>query len=276
MTIRLSVVPSADTLDAVSTAMFAAGAEALQEANGALLTNVPDDATARTLSAAALAIDPGAIIETAESPHVDWSTAWRSQIRAHTVGLLTVAPPWLADSFLPERLIVIDPAMAFGTGDHETTRGVLRVMQDVIRPGDVVADLGAGSAVLAIAAAKLGAARVFAIENDPDAIGNAEANVQANGVAQQVCVFEGDAHVLLPLASLAQPVRVVLANIVSGVIRELLPVIGRSLAEGGVVIFSGMLVTERDVMVELFETAGWALGPEHAEGEWWTCSVVRS
>ena len=73
--------------------------------------------------------------------------------------------------------------MAFGTGEHATTRGVMRLMQDVIRAGDIVADLGAGSAVLAIAAAKLGAARVAAIELDPDAIGNAEENVARNGVA---------------------------------------------------------------------------------------------
>ena len=146
------------------------------------------------------------------APVVDWSTAWRTQLRAHTVGLLTVTPPWLAAPFLPERTIVIDPAMAFGTGDHATTRGVLGLMQDVVRAGDVVADLGSGSGVLAIAAAKLGAARVAAIESDPDAIGNAEENVAANDVAGRVVVIEGDATVLLPLVA---PVRVVLANIIS-------------------------------------------------------------
>jgi ribosomal protein L11 methylase PrmA len=76
---------------------------------------------------------------------------------------------------------VIDPGMAFGTGDHPTTRGVVRLMQGAVRPGDLVADLGAGSAVLSIAAIKLGAARAAAIEFDPDAIGNAEENVARNG-----------------------------------------------------------------------------------------------
>jgi ribosomal protein L11 methyltransferase len=271
----VSITPSAGRTDAVAAALFAAGAEALQELEGALLTNAPSDDVARLLAAAALAIDPGAVTSTELAPNVDWSTAWRAQIRAHTVGLLTVSPPWLAGAFLPERTIVIEPAMAFGTGDHETTRGVLKLMQDVVLPGDSVADLGTGSAVLAIAAAKLGAARVFAIENDPDAIGNAEENVQTNGVADRVLVLTGDANVLLPLVAMETPVRAVLANIVSMVIRELLPVIGRSLAGDGAAIFSGMLLTERDAMTSAFHDAGWAVCAEHAEGEWWSCVVRR-
>lgn len=270
--VRLSITPSADRSAAVATALFAAGAEALQEADGALLTNVPNDDAASTLIAAALAVDPDAKSESTASPNIDWSIAWRAQMRAHTVGLLTVSPPWLAAPFLPERTIVIEPAMAFGTGDHPTTRGVLKLMQDVIRPGDMVADLGAGSAVLSIAAAKLGATRVAAIENDPDAIGNASENVHANGVTAQVQILEGDAQLFLPLVA---PVRVVLANIVSAVIKDLLPVIADSLAKDGAVIFSGMLVSERDTMFSLFSKAGWAMGAEYTEGEWWTCVVTR-
>jgi len=253
--------------------MFGAGAEALQDDDGALMTNVANDDAARTLAAAAVAADPDAVVETAAAPDVDWATAWRAGIRAHTVGLLTVTPPWLAAAFLPERSIVIEPAMAFGTGDHATTRGVLLLMQDVIRKGDVVADLGAGSAALAIAAAKLGAARVFAIENDPDAIGNAELNVAANGTTG-VAVFEGDAGVLLPLLAMEAPVRVVLANIVSSVIRELLPVIERSLAPGGSAIFSGMLGEEREGMLAEFTSRGWTMRAETSEGEWWSVRVM--
>lgn len=273
--VRVFVRPAPGRSELVAAAMFAAGAEALQEDDGALMTNVANDDAARTLAAAAVAVDPDAIVETAEAPDVDWSTAWRAGIRAHTVGLLTVTPPWLAAPFLPERSIVIEPAMAFGTGDHPTTRGVLLLMQDVIRKGDIVADLGCGSAVLAIAAAKLGAARVFAIENDPDAIGNAEANVAANGTPA-VAVFEGDAGVLLPLLAMEAPVRVVLANIVSSVIRELLPAIERSLAPGGRAIFSGMLVAERNRMLAEFDSRGWRMTAETSEGEWWSCVLVRS
>ncbi|MDA1081620.1 MAG: 50S ribosomal protein L11 methyltransferase [Gemmatimonadetes bacterium] len=273
--VRVSIRPGAGRSDAVAAALFAAGAEALEESAGELLTHVANTDAANALAAAALAADPGAVVATSEARVVDWSTAWRSQIRAHTVGLLTVTPPWLADAFLPERRIVIEPAMAFGTGDHATTRGVLLLMQDVIRPGDTVADLGAGSAVLAIAAATLGAARVIAIESDPDAIGNAEENVAANGAGAIVTVIEGDAVLLLPLVALRAPVRVVFANIVSSVIRQLLPTIEDSLAPNGVAIFSGMLTSEREAMLDEFTTRGWGVRGECSEGEWWSCALER-
>jgi ribosomal protein L11 methyltransferase len=268
--VRLRVVPSAAATADVARALFTAGAEALQETDGGFVTQVADAAAGARLASAARATDPAVVIEESPAPVVDWSTAWRTQLRAHTVGLLTVTPPWLAAPFLPERTIVIDPAMAFGTGDHATTRGVLGLMQDVVRAGDVVADLGSGSGVLAIAAAKLGAARVAAIESDPDAIGNAEENVAANDVAGRVVVIEGDATVLLPLVA---PVRVVLANIISAVIRDLLPVVKESLTADGIAIFSGMLVAEAEAMRAAFEAAGFVVRADVAEGEWWSCTV---
>lgn len=269
--VRVAVTPSGDAArDAVAAAIFAAGAEGLHESAGTLVTHARSEADASRFAEQVAAADPGASIALSPAPDVDWSEAWRAQLRAHTVGLLTVTPPWLADPFLPERRIVIEPAMAFGTGDHATTRGVLLLMQDAIRPGDTVADLGCGSAVLAIAAARLGARRVAAIESDPDAIGNAESNVLANDVAHVVTVIEGDAAVILPLVA---PVRAVLANIVSSVIREFLPMIRRSLAPGGVAIFSGMLAAEREAMRGAFVVAGFEPGAEVIEGEWWTVAT---
>ncbi|MEA3247218.1 MAG: 50S ribosomal protein L11 methyltransferase [Gemmatimonadota bacterium] len=267
---RVEVRPGAGRGAAVAAALFGAGAEALQEAGDALVTLAPTPEAAAVFAAAVRSADPGAAVATAETPDVDWASAWRAGIRAHTVGFLTVTPPWLAEPFLPGRRIVIEPAMAFGTGDHATTRGVLLLMQDVVRAGDVVADLGAGSAVLAIAAARLGAARVVAIESDPDAIGNAEANVAANDVAGAVTVLEGDAALLLPLVA---PVRVVLANIISSVIRDLLPVIRRSLGAGGEAIFSGMLDDEREAMMSAFDSNGFTVVAEITEEGWMTVRV---
>jgi ribosomal protein L11 methyltransferase len=161
--------------------------------------------------------------------------------------------------------------MAFGTGEHPTTRGVLRLMDGVVEPGDRVADLGAGSAVLAIAAARLGASRVAAIEMDPDAIGNAEQNVLVNDVGDRVVVIEGDAETILPHVA---PVRVVLANIVSSVLIPLLSLVRRSLEPGGAAIFSGILVDERDEFVSALERDGWRVEREHIEDVWWT-TVAR-
>lgn len=186
------------------------------------------------------------------------------------LGRLTVAPPWLAEGLDPATSIVIEPAMAFGTGEHATTRGVVRLLQSVIRNGDRVADLGAGSAVLSIAAAKLGAAHVAAIELDHDAIENAEENVARNGVADRVVVIEGDASLLLPLVA---PVRVITANIISSVLKELLPGMRAALAPGGAAILSGILASERDEMLEAFRVGGWTLAAEDHEDAWWSATI---
>jgi ribosomal protein L11 methyltransferase len=162
--------------------------------------------------------------------------------------------------------------MGFGTGEHPTTRGVVRLLQKVIRPGDSVADLGAGSAILAIAAAKLGAARVYAIENDDQAIGNAEENVAANHVEDVVSVIEGDAGVILPLVG---PVSIVLANIISSVLIELMPMIREGISDNGHAILSGILWTEREQIVARAASVGFAIVDEDAEGEWWSVLLKR-
>jgi ribosomal protein L11 methyltransferase len=163
--------------------------------------------------------------------------------------------------------------MAFGTGDHPTTRGMLHLMQPVIRRGDLVADLGAGSAILSIAAAKLGARHVAAIELDVEAISNAEFNVRQNSVDDCVQVLQSDAALLLPLLA---PVRVVLANIISSVLVELLPVMDASLSEDGALIVSGVLRAERAHMLSVFDAAGWLLTDEITEAEWWSASLERA
>jgi ribosomal protein L11 methyltransferase len=192
-------------------------------------------------------------------------------VSAHRVGKLVIAPPWLGGEFDPITTIVIDPAMAFGTGEHPTTRGVMRLMQGVIGSGDVVADLGAGSAVLSIAAAKLGARRVTAIEIDPDSIGNAEKNVRVNGVGEIVEVIEGDAATLLPLLA---PVRVVLANIISSALITLLPTIRASLDARGQAILSGILREERESMLAALDSDGWTAEREDTEDAWWSVQIA--
>jgi ribosomal protein L11 methyltransferase len=257
---RVSILPSSpDLRDAIATAMFAAGAEGVHEDDRRFVTHLPADADAHAFVASVRVADEDLEADVSALEDTDWSTKWRERITAHALGVLTVTPPWLAEGHDPATTIVIEPAMAFGTGEHPTTRGVVRLMQAVIRPGDSVADLGAGSAVLAIAA-------------DPDAIGNAEENVVRNGVADRVAVLEGDASLLLPVVA---PVRVVLANIISSVLVELLPVIALSLAEDGVAILSGILVEERARMLETLVSGGWRVEAEDQEEQWWSVRVSR-
>ena len=162
--------------------------------------------------------------------------------------------------------------MAFGTGEHATTRGVVRLMQKLPSIPELVADLGAGSAVLAICAAKLGATRVAAIELDHDAIGNTEENVAANGVSDIVSVIEGDAALLLPLVS---PVGLVLANIISSVLLVILPAIHDAVEPGGYAILSGILLDERGMMLEAIREGGWQIVDEDSEEAWWSVLIER-
>ncbi|GJG88477.1 hypothetical protein tb265_36580 [Gemmatimonadetes bacterium T265] len=261
-----------DAAQRVSDALFEAGSMGVHVDGPTLVTQFPAGVDVDAVRVAVLAADPSADVEIAPAVAVDWSTGWRALIGAHDLGALAIVPPWLADGRDPARTIVIDPGMAFGTGDHPTTRGVVRLLPAVIRPGDLVADLGAGSGVLAIAAAKLGARRVAAIEFDPDAIGNAEENVERNEVGAVVTVIEGDAGVLLPLVA---PVRVVVANIISSVLVELLPAIEDALAPSGDVVLSGILWDERPHMLEILGASGWEVAAEDREDAWWSVHVRR-
>ena len=258
--------------EAAIAALFELGSQGVQEIGDELVTHFPADVQADAVVGAVQRAAPGSSVETSRVASVDWSEEWKQGVRAHELGALAIVPPWLAEGCDPARTIVIEPEMAFGTGEHETTRGVVRLLPNTIQPGDRVADLGAGSAVLAIAAAKLGAGRVAAIEIDHDAIANAMENVERNGVAGIVTVLEGDATVLLPLVA---PVRVVLANILSSVLLELLPAIRSALTADGEAILSGILAEERETMLRALAGGGWRVVAEDVEGSWWTARVAR-
>lgn len=257
--------------DAVIAAMFEAGVQGVEEAGNTLVTHVAGQQLADDVLGAVMAASTDAQVETAPLTHVDWSERWKLGIHTQTLGDLFVTPPWLTNGLDPARTIVIEPAMAFGTGEHATTRGVIRLLQPILRPGDRVADLGAGSAVLSIAAAKLGASRVAAIELDHDAIGNAEENVARNHVGDRVTVIEGDAATLLPLVA---PVDVITANIISSVLKELLPIMAGALAPSGHAILSGILSAERDDMLGALQPH-WRVDAEDEEDTWWSVAISR-
>jgi ribosomal protein L11 methyltransferase len=261
----------AESRQAMAAALLEAGAGGLEERGALLITHVPADTDLTTVHAAA-ARRGSVHIETEELGPVDWSAAWPTRVGAQALGAITIVPPWLADSARDgSHAVIIEPGMAFGTGEHETTRCVVRLMQRVVREGDAVADLGAGSAVLAIAAARLGASRVFAIENDEEAIANAEENVSRNGVADRVVVLHGDAAALLAVVA---PVRVILANIISSVILELAPAMQRALPRDGVAVLSGVLREERETLLEQLAESGWRCEGEETEGDWWSGIVA--
>jgi ribosomal protein L11 methyltransferase len=249
-------------------ALFAAGSQGIEERGNAIVTHFPPGTVASEIEKVVRAVDSRASITSGVAPAADWS-GWRASVSEHRIGALTIAPPWMTNPDDSMR-VIIEPAMAFGTGEHATTRGVVRLMQRLPSMPDRVADLGAGSAVLAICAAKLGARSVAAIELDHDAIGNAEENVAANGVGENVKVIQGDAGVLLPLVA---PVDLILANIISSVLKDLLPVMGDSLSGDGHAILSGILVEERDMMSRALRRARFEIAGDDVEDNWWSVLV---
>ncbi|HEX6938013.1 MAG TPA: 50S ribosomal protein L11 methyltransferase [Longimicrobiales bacterium] len=210
-------------------------------------------------------------------PNEDWAETWRRGLRPRRVGRrLIVAPTWTdPDAGADDVVLWIDPQMAFGTGEHPSTRGVLRLLEASVRAGDRALDVGTGSGILAIALAKLGADRVLAVESDPDAVANARENLERNGVDDRVELVEhtvDDAY----LAALGDGrFDLILANILSGVLVPLLPAFARSLRRRadrtpGRVILGGILTREADRVVEAARRAGFDVAATDIEDEWWS------
>ena len=267
--LAVKVEPSGQAQPVID-ALFAAGAQGVQEQGPTVITHFPPGTDLTAVENAIRSADEKAVFSSAPAPDADWSQ-WRASVSAHRLGQLTISPPWIPAE--PGAMtVMIDPAMAFGTGEHATTRGVVRLMQTLDSMPAIVADLGAGSAVLAICAAKLGAERVAAIELDQDAIGNAEENVARNGVSHTVRVIQGDAAILLPLIA---PVGLILANIISSVLLELLPLIRESLTRDGRAILSGILEEERGMMKDAILRNGLTVESEDLEEGWWSVLIAR-
>ena len=197
---------------------------------------------------------------------VDWSVRWRDGLRPRQIGRLTVAPSWSLPAESAEPLVVLDPETAFGSGEHGSTRTALLLLDRCLQPGDRVLDLGSGSGILAIAAAKLGAARVTGMELDADAIEVATRNAERNGVADRITFLEGDATVLAPLAA---PAELICSNILRTTNTILLPVIARALAPRGRAVFAGMEAEEAPLFLAALAAAGFAAANQTSDAGWW-------
>ncbi len=200
---------------------------------------------------------------------LDWSELWREHFTTLRVGRLVVHPSWEPPDDADELAISLDPGQAFGTGQHPTTRLCLAAIERECEPGDAVLDLGTGSGVLALAAARLGAARVDALDTDPDAVEAARENVRRNGLEGCVRVARGSLH---PEHGAADAYDFVAANISSGVVCELLPAIARALRPGGRAAVSGFMADRAQEVAAAARGAGLTEVAVEQDEEW--CAVV--
>ena len=240
---------------------------------GVYFTEAPDEVTLALL-AAAHGTQPFVV---SELPEVDWVAHVRRELSPVEAGRFFVHGSHDVDKVpAGAEALCIEAAMAFGTGHHDTTRGCLLALDRMIAAGETphrIADIGCGTAVLAMAAARALPGVVLASDIDPVAVETAQANVLANGLAGRVeCLLaEGFGH---PLLHDAGPYDLVFANILKQPLIELAPDMARHLASGGQAVLSGILTAQGDEVVAAYDRAGIALVRRDDLGDW-TTLVVR-
>jgi ribosomal protein L11 methyltransferase len=266
-------------------ALVALGGRAVEERADWLVTHFPEpDDSERFLADAAARLEQmvGARVAIAHAwcDPEDWAEAWKRGLAPRRITpRLWVTPSWEEAELRARvepgaRVVVVDPGMAFGTAEHGTTRGALRLLDRALAPRAHVLDVGAGSAILAVAAALLGAERVIAIEGDPVAGEYARENLARNGVAERVDWIEAwaDADLLRSLG----PADGILANIESGVLRRLLPGLLAALRPGGWLILSGVLGEEWEAFAQEVRHRGFSSVDVDADGDWRSGWFTRS
>jgi ribosomal protein L11 methyltransferase len=204
----------------------------------------------------------------------DWHSAWKRYFKPFLISSrILIRPSWENAALAPGQIeIVIDPKQAFGTGHHATTRGMLRLMEKYLRANMRVIDVGTGTGILAIAAAKLQpGVRVVALDNDPIAAEAAQENIHLNRVQDCIKLYAGTFAACRPL-----PVDLILANLQHQTLIALLPDLARILKPEGVLLLSGLL----DVEGESIRWAAQQVGLEYLEmqqeEEWLTIAVAQT
>jgi ribosomal protein L11 methyltransferase len=241
---------------------------------GGYFLDQPNDIDLALLSAA---FGAGAFV-VSEVPDQDWVAKVRRELPPVEAGRFFVYGSHDA-ALLPKGRIglLIEAAMAFGTGHHGTTLGCLRAYDRLLDDGQTfnnVLDLGCGTAVLAMSAARMGAANVLASDIDPVAVEVAVANVKANGLVGRVDCVESIGFDS-PVVRAGAPFDLIFANILKGPLIELAPDMAAHLTVGGMAILSGLLVEQADDILEVYRTQGLALEAREDLGEWSALTLRR-
>lgn len=198
----------------------------------------------------------------------DWANAWKKHYQPVRLGQrILIRPLWIEMEANPDDVVIgLDPGQAFGTGTHPTTQLCLEALEWLLKPGLDVLDLGCGSGILAIAAAKLGAGKIVAVDNDPVAVKATIENAEQNGVANQINAFEGS---LENLITSARRFDLVVVNILA---RIIIPMcdnhLGDTVRPGGKAIFSGIINDQADDVEAALRRTGLNPIARHNQGDW--------
>jgi ribosomal protein L11 methyltransferase len=206
-------------------------------------------------------------LTTREVAEEDWANAWKEYYHVLHLGRrVVIKPSWRDYAPQPDEVVLeLDPGMAFGTGLHPTTSMCLRLLEERVQPGMRALDVGTGSGILALAAAKLGAASVLALDVSSVAVEAAQANVRANGLAEHISVRLGSIE-----EASGERYDLVVANIIARVIAELAPALVGALAPGGLLIASGIIDERLTLAEDALRAAGLAEIERVRDGDWFS------
>ena len=205
----------------------------------------------------------------------DWADSWKKYYKPIKTGRkIVIVPKW--EKYEPaegEICVLMDPGMAFGTGTHETTRLCASLLEDFVNPGAKVLDVGCGSGILAICAAKLGAGNCFACDIDENAVRIAGENAILNSTPN---VKTAVSDLLRHVPEIDGGYDVCCANIVADVIIRMAPDVGRFVSDSGVLIVSGIIVERADETLRALKAAGWKLVDERRENGWFAGALKKA
>ncbi|MGC8783463.1 MAG: 50S ribosomal protein L11 methyltransferase [Armatimonadota bacterium] len=278
--LELQIVVPSDSHEAVAEICRQAGAQGVRLEEGRVITSLPvterleerrQFLKAQLLRLSEWGLSPVQRVEERLRDDSEWVDAWKQFFHPFRVGTrIVVKPSW--EHYTPcqgDVVIELDPGMAFGTGQHETTQMCLVFLEEMVQPGMVVVDVGTGSGILAIAAAKLGASFVWAGDNDPVAVLTAQRNVARNGVEKVVSVHLAEGCEGVPECDL------LVANITAEIILLLLPDFVRCIRRGGCLIVSGIVEGRQELVRRALSQPVWQDTRTRTLGDWWAFAAKR-
>ncbi|MBQ7334972.1 MAG: 50S ribosomal protein L11 methyltransferase [Clostridia bacterium] len=212
-------------------------------------------------------------IETVGVNEEDWANSWKAYYKPIKIGeKLVIVPAW--EKYTPaegELIVRMDPGMAFGTGTHETTRLVIRLLESYTKPGCRMLDVGTGSGILAICASKLGAGECRAYDIDPMAVRVANENIKDSGLPNITCEVSD----LLRQVDRSRPYDLICANIVADIIIRMTPDVGALMHEKTVLLASGIITERSEDVISCFEQNGFRIVEKLEDNGWCALAVMK-
>jgi ribosomal protein L11 methyltransferase len=268
--LKLVIVIPSEYQESLIAELFEMDFEGFEQEDDRLLAYIPQnrftDVSRQEIEQWLSSLRENCYIESEEVEETrNWNEEWEQTIKEQVIGKFYVRPTWLSGNPPDDKILLeIDPKMAFGTGYHETTRLMLRAIPAYVKKGDHILDVGTGTGILSIAAIKVGAESALGFDIDEWSYSNANENTLLNNVSDKITIRQGSMEIVAPDARYD----VILANINRTTILSMDKELVDHLDENGMLILSGVLETEREIILQNKNFRKLNLVHEDQEGEW--------